>query len=200
MTLIVGHMGSMGKRHSAILKHLEEPFKGFDPSLGHSFDEFNFTEFDRFIIATPTPTHLFWIKNLETYNKPILSEKPLSNNIREIEEILDVSCPLSLQVQYKYFDNKFSEGDSWYHYYNHGKDGLIWDCFQIIALARGHVDLGEHTPLWGCGLNGKTLDLREMDIAYVWSVSQFLKGQYIPRETMLNWHRKVLTFGAKWKK
>lgn len=190
----------MGKRHAAILRHLDEPFKGFDPAAGHSFDEFNFQDFDRFIIATPTPTHLFWIRNLDEFQKPILCEKPLSNDRAEIEEILEVKSPLSMQMQYKYFDNKFSEGDSWYHYYNHGKDDIVWDCFQVIALGRGKVEIGDQSPVWDCGLNGKTLDLREMDMAYIWSINQFIKGQYFPRGLMQEWHNKVESFGARWKR
>jgi hypothetical protein len=185
----------MGRRYQAILKYLGEPFGRLDVLPGFKVNSLE--KYDRFIVATPTSTHLDWVNSLDLYKKPILCEKPLSTHLDEVEEILKVESPLSMTMQYRYFDREFFQGESGYDFYNHGKDGLAWDCFQIIALARGEVSVREESPIWKCRLNGEWLDLAKMDHAYVWAVKNFLEGQYLDREHLHAWHSKVKAYSER---
>lgn len=200
MTLILGSMGSMGKRYQAILKHLGIPFETYDVRDNTGFGFKDYERFSHFILATPTDTHKMWVRALDKYEKPIFCEKPLSTNMDDVEFILNSKSPLTMQMQYAYFDRDelFAEGASWYDYYNHGKDGLVWDCFQIIALARGEVSLKESSPIWSAGINGQPIDLRQMDKAYIWMVKRFYDHDFISKEKLLNWHKKVSEVEAKW--
>jgi hypothetical protein len=195
MTLIIGSNGSMGRRYQAILKHLEVPFECYDIGTGTQ----DWSRFDNFILATPTDLHFRYVKNLEVFKKPILCEKPLSTDHSEFVRILDASCPISMMMQYAYFDRDYAHGKTKYDFYNHGKDGLVWDCFQIIALARGEVEVKESSPIWHCTLNGQEIDLKQMDRAYVWAVRRFLDGIYIPKEKLLEYHLKVKSYEEKWR-
>lgn len=180
----------MGKRYTAILKHLKVPFMGIDVHDG----PVDYEKFDRFIIATPTSTHFRFVLELDKFKKPILCEKPLSNVFHEFSGILQCESPLTMTMQYRYFDRSAGDGPSWYNFYNHGKDGLVWDCFQIIALAKSTVDIKETSPVWSCGLNGETVDLREMDKAYVWAVKEWLDGFTMSKPDLMAWHQKVRKF------
>ena len=186
----------MGQRYQAILKHLREPFDICDMGTGVP----KYEKYDRFILATPTETHFRFVQILDKFRKPILCEKPLATNRHEIAGILDCKSPLSMMVQYAYYDREFFHGESSYNYFRHGKDGLVWDCFQIIALARGIVTVKEDSPIWCCYLNGEDLDLNKMDSAYVWATRNFLNNIFISKEQMLDWHVKVLEYEDKWRK
>lgn len=151
---------------------------------------------DRFIVATPTDTHYSLIKELIPYNKPILCEKPISKNISEVKELLD-SGLISMMMQYRRLACGTSEemGESHYDFYNHGNDGLIWDCFQIIALANGPVSLSDNSPVWKCQINGHNLRKSEMDMAYVEEVRDWIDGEN--EESLgiiLKYHEKVANY------
>lgn len=196
MTLIIGSQGSMGKRYQAILRFLEEPYDCFDPSLALS--SYPSEKFSRFIIASPTKTHLDWVKHLDRFNRPILCEKPLSKDLKEVDEILSCQSPISMMMQYAYLADKDSYGRSAYNYYHHGADGLIWDCFQVIALAKtNEIELREDSPIWKCIINGKKISRGDMDMAYVEAVRYWLKGFHVKRSDLRDWHHKVKAFEAK---
>lgn len=188
MTLIIGSEGSMGKRYQAILSFLGKPFECYDMKFG-GYPQLD--KYSHFIIATPTETHFRWVQNLDQYQKPILCEKPLSKDMDEVRGILACTAPLSLMMQYHAFDIPTSHGLSWYNYYAHGKDGLAWDCFQIIALARGEFEIKETSPVWSAGINGHEIERGHMDTAYLYAVINFYDGKYFSKDQMLEWHWKV---------
>lgn len=184
----------MGRRYKAILGALDEPFACYDVKSGSAPPHPG--AFDRFIIATPTSTHLGLVQALDQYGKPILCEKPLSTDLAEVEQILACKSPLQMMAQYTHLLDDESDGLSYYSYYAHGPDGLVWDCFQIIALSNGPVEVHEDSPVWLCAINGLQLSKDDMDQAYVDAVAAWLKGAAIPREQLLAWHKKVKDYEA----
>lgn len=190
----------MGRRYQSILKYLNEPFDALD--IKNVEPQRPLKEYDRFIIATPTDTHLGWIRTLDSIGKPIFCEKPLSTDMEEVKEILDCKSPLSMMMQYQcippgeYMSN-VNNKDSFYSYFRHGNDGLKWDCFQIIALAEERIILDEESPIWMCRLNGRQVSLLGMDSAYITATQAFLWGKYIDRATLRKWHQKVSEFTIK---
>lgn len=186
----------MGRRYKAILNYLHEPFECLDPLLGGPKRPREI--YDRFIIASPTPTHLAWVCELDEYNKPILCEKPLSKDIDEASTIARCRSPLTMQMQYSRLAQD-SLGKSFYNYFHHGQDGLVWDCFQIIALAKSEIELYEDSPVWRCMINGRHILRGHMDFAYVEYVRAWMNGEVQPSKSqLLEWHHKVKEFEEKW--
>ena len=191
MTLIIGSEGSMGKRYQAILKYLNEPFECLDKKGGIGKEGRSLEEYDSFIVATPTETHHDIVCRLGQYDKPILCEKPLSKDLKEVLSMINAAPKLSIMMQYRKLISKETGGLSWYDYFRHGNDGLIWDCFQIIALGTEQVNLRETSPVWRCGINGQQLSLANMDDAYIKAVDDWLHGEKISDLEMFKFHKKV---------
>lgn len=193
--LIMGSDGNMGKRYGAILKYLGKEVVGVDRHHEPETVRKLVKKADGIIIATPTETHLKLLKALKRYKKPILCEKPFSKNIRDLSLLLDYyyksETPLNMVYQYKELVNGKSHGDSEYDYFRHGSDGLLWDCIQIIGLAKGNVTIREESPVWRCQINGERLSLNMMDVAYVQHLKKWLAKPGQALSEILDVHMKV---------
>jgi hypothetical protein len=192
-TLIIGGKGNMGKRYASILKHLNSKYDIVDVHNLEKFPE-KAAVADRFIIATPTETHLDYIKQLIPMNKPILCEKPLSRDIQGLREALEsqgekdlvfmvnnygYAYHISVDTDSKYLDAQVANnvpGITSYNYYNSGPDGLVWDCIQLIRMAQGPIMLSKHSPIWSCVINGVQIDRSAIDTSYVLMIADFVGG------------------------
>jgi hypothetical protein len=194
--LVLGALGSMGQRYTAILKHM-----GLNPILADQNDKME-TGFDGAIICTPTDWHTRHIKKLIDYGVPILCEKPVS---KDFEEVIDtcseanrLGIPLEMVNQYKYCQGQMdaSEEYSCYDYYQSGKDGLVWDCTSIIALSNTRPKLSNKSPVWKCYINGRKMYRQSMDMAYVDMMDAWLNGELVDCGTdyIVNAHQKVLKY------
>lgn len=179
-TLIIGGLGSMGRRYSAVLSYLREPYYAVDRESSPAAIKSFASRASRILICTPTETHLGIIKRLMTLGKPILCEKPICKNLDDLNELMSsvrhFGTKLNMVMQYTELVSSNGAGDSEYDYFRHGNDGLAWDCLQIIALAKGHLSLREDSPVWKCKINGQTLDLSSMDMAYVNHIRRWIGG------------------------
>jgi hypothetical protein len=199
--LIVGSEGSMGKRYQAILKSLEVPFLTAD--VHHSVEQIiNLVkECSAIIIATPTNTHLHYLRLFSSLGKPILCEKPLSKDVSELLEIQNIvrekDVNLTMVMQYKMLIDPDGTGPSYYDYFRHGNDGLAWDCIQILSLAKGKVSLKEDSPIWHCMINGKKLNLSDMDKAYIDFIRFWLKKPGDKIGDLIEHHLRVLEYQEK---
>jgi hypothetical protein len=70
--------------------------------------------------------------------------------------------------------------NTYYNYYKHGGDGLIFDCINIYGNMKdfetSNVELKEESPVWGCCIDGKILDLADMDQAYVTEIFDWVRN------------------------
>lgn len=168
--LIIGSEGSMGKRYQAILRFLGKDFKCVDQLHAPSYVDTLANKSTGVIIATPTKTHLEIIRRLAQSARPILCEKPLVKTEEELSDLMaevkSNKIQLRMMMQYQMIASP-ANGETSYDYFRHGSDGLIWDCMQIISLARGKITLAESSPIWKCTINGKELSLSQMDMAYI---------------------------------
>jgi hypothetical protein len=174
MILLLGANGSMGKRYQAILKYLGASYLPIEVN-----DKIPKMVFDGAIIATPTDTHKGLIKQF--HNMPILCEKPVCKSLLELNETLDYcrdnNVHFTMMNQYALLDDPNSTGPTSYNFYNTGKDGIYWDCLQIIGLARTTIDIKNQSPYWHCWLNGKKINIAMMDHAYIDFVKKWLTFQ-----------------------
>lgn len=188
--LIVGANGSMGRRYQAILRYLGKHFVGIDKG-----DAIPSISYDGYIIATPTETHAQFVKTFAPFRKPILVEKPLSKNVKEVSDLLtyvsETKTPLKMMMQYDYLTENSGYGASMYDYFRHGSDGLVWDCIQIIASAKGEIYLNEMSPIWKCVINGRELSIADMDFAYVRFVEDWFKDPYQSLQRIEQIHLKT---------
>ncbi len=197
LVVIVGSEGSMGKRYQAILKHLEIPFSGVDINHSEHYISEKCFAAEKIILCTPTENHFAYLKKLIPLGKPILCEKPISKSLKEMEKIFSAvesyKTPFSMTFQYtELVPARQDPDDSVYDYFRSGKDGVIWDCLQIIALAKGSFDVRSRSPVWTCRINGLKLNLSDMDWAYLNFVRKWTSGlvQQSPSD-LFNIHEKV---------
>ncbi len=159
-----------------------------------------FGEYDGVIIATPTFNHLSSIRRLAASGVPILCEKPISTDIREVLELCrdmeKAKIKLRMVNQYEYMTlDPAAAGFTVYNYWNHGKDGLAFDCINILGLAKGEVNLGETSAVWTCAINGEVMSIADMDHAYIKMIRSWLGGEHENIAYIRHAHRKAEEFG-----
>jgi hypothetical protein len=195
----MGFKGSMGKRYGAILRYLGHTFKKIDLDTPKHEAEWNIKNSTHLIIATPTDIHDQNIVESVELNKDIriLCEKPVVTNLSFLHTLSEYD--ITMQMQYTELTSPSDSGFSQYNYFNHGKDGIVWDCFQVIALAKGEVKIFEDSPIWSCDLNGRSLRLSDMDMAYVKYTDKWLKGYKSDLLQLKDWHQKVSEYDKKYR-
>jgi hypothetical protein len=195
--LLMGSEGSMGKRYQAILNYLEVPFDCYDIGLHQEHG----TEYDHYIIATPTDTHYEILKSLKDSKSKILCEKPITKDMPELEEILSWGLNLTMMMQYQELKGRgIPNGSaqdqiiSFYDYFRTGPDNLPWDAMQVIALHEGEVKdvlVSNELPYWCVQINNEILNLAKMDLAYIVFVNKWIQSDFMTKEFILNAHKKV---------
>lgn len=186
----------MGRRYSAILKHLNIVHVGIDIDTPDDQVALKAKMSDAFIIATPTFMHEGHIEFFSTFNKPILCEKPICIGIPELA--VRKNSLIQMVAQYKFlspWDYYRDQADSYYDYWNSGKDGLVWDAIQIIGLAKGKISLANDSPIWRCKINHHTYQIQSMDSAYIAMIKKWTMGDNIcGYDEFMEWHHKTLEF------
>lgn len=212
--LVLGSKGSMGRRYCAILEYLGIHYFGIDKEdekydyniENGIYDKHKFTHA---IIATPTEYHGQTLRDFCLNIPHVLCEKPVSKQSSMIEWMRDYHPHVNMVCNWKYAIGNPKPGthDIRYSNYNTGKDGLGWDCIQLIYLAR-NIKISTETPFFECmtvdpecnceklitlsniensyiqmiehwlGLNGKENDL--------WDLNDALKAT----EKVLEWNKK----------
>ena len=186
---ILGSDGSMGKRYQAILRHIN-----IDAAL---FEATNWGQIvttvgiDGIIIASPTDCHLENLREIARLNIPILCEKPIVQDQRDLNEILEMDLNITMVNQYAFIDGIDGEGVSYYDYYNTGKDGLEWDCINIIGLAKGDVFINDKSPIWNCQINGKKLTLEDVYAGYIKMIHSWQQEPKSNYDYISQAHRKI---------
>lgn len=194
--LVLGGLGNMGRRYSCILRSIGVNPIQIDAKDGSIFGlEEAVKKSEGIIIATPTEMHASDIMDLSTIGLPILVEKPIHTNMFSVEhcvkECQKNRTPLKMINQYKHLIDDRDVGLTVYNYWNHGKDGLAWDCISVVALAKGEVILHESSPIWTCRINGRLLDPAKMDVAYVTMVTEWVKNPEFDYDYIIEAHEKV---------
>lgn len=172
--IVVGGKGNMGIRYTSILMSLGHDV--YVDDVGMEKDVIPYDKINGVVIATPTDTHYEIIKKYHNLNAswPILCEKPISKNLDDVMELCEMpDLELTMINQYAYaaqfvpvsVKNKMSTWD----FVHSGKDGLHWDCINIIGLhedASIPVLVRRASPNWTCIINGKILSLDDIDRGY----------------------------------
>lgn len=160
----------MGRRYQSILKYLDIPFKGVDAG-----DAVPSLDYKGVLIATPTPTHVDLIEQYNHIGLPILCEKPISKNWEDLKRVIKLGDGVTMVNQYEYLARgKF--GETFYNYWNSGKDGAGWDCINIIGLAKDTpARISNKSPIWQCTINGHEINIKHMDQAYCRMIDDWVK-------------------------
>jgi hypothetical protein len=191
MTLVIGARGSIGSRWCAVLRYLREDYLAAD--LGDPWWEW---EFDRVLIATPTDRHAQDLRLALCKGKPILCEKPIATDSREVatlaEEAKRAGVDVRMVSNWLYAVNlmlvrergpkgkagavaTLGEMHLSYDYYNSGKDGFWWDMIQPVYLA-GKLTYSRISPVFQCTVDGMDLPLCVVEESYVLMLSEWLHG------------------------
>lgn len=195
--ILVGAKGNMGRRYFAILRHLG--VRAYQVDLGDPIPDFS--DVNGVIIATPTDSHYSDIKKYASLGVPILCEKAITKNPDELKEILDMDLKLAMVNQYEFMFPKATKHQkklpplspfrSHYDYWNSGKDGIEWDCINIIGMSKDKPALYNRNPIWNCLINGRRLNIADMDKAYIAMIEKWLDKRYENKEYIEKTHKKV---------
>jgi hypothetical protein len=192
---IFGHEGNMGKRYRAILEDLGYGWTGFDESEHMDRDYDVDPDAQAVIIATPTDTHAEIIEAIRHCGVPILCEKPVSKDLRELWGLLDAchkaGTKLQMVSQYDELVEPEWKGETSYDYFKTGSDGLAWDCLNVVWHAKGPVKLQSKSPIWRCTINGQPLSLETMDHAYWTMVVKWIAAPRNDLDRIWDAHCKV---------
>ncbi len=220
----------MGRRYRAILDHLKINWGVIDappvnPSLAVTFSGFNYTvytDYDKFIIATPTDTHLTVCQQINEQFRnhgkplpPILCEKPIlmPTQFAHLDGVAAKFPNIFMVNNYHYallgaiyehlgklrpLDDHLGKlrSETSYSFYNHGPHSVEWDCIQIIYLAAGAVRFDVKAPVWQCIINGYEVTRSELDAGFVTMVRDFcdgVTGDLWGMTDILSAHAKVLS-------
>jgi len=194
--IVLGGLGNMGRRYCAILRHIGAnpiPLDVKDESILRLEKEADGAS--GIIIATPTSQHVADILDFIGLGLPILVEKPISKLMSRVEHCCSTAqknnVKLEMVNQYKGMVDANDSGLTCYNYWNHGRDGLVWDCISVVALAKGNIELAETSPIWTCIVNGFRLDQAKMDYAYVGMIMRWLAEPKFDPEYIISAHEKV---------
>lgn len=182
---ISGINGNMGARYGLICRTLGLDVYGSDQSSFTEQGDFCVrNNIDGIIVATPTFTHVDAINIFgnEAPDIPVLIEKPI--RLGPVETMPDYK--LTMVNQYKYLVDNDRIGLTYYNYFKTGGDGLLWDCINIIGLAKTEVSIKRQSPFWRCSINGQDLNIKDMDKAYYdmlddWTTNPVSNHEYIQK-------------------
>lgn len=180
---VIGSKGNMGRRYMAILRKLGVIHQGVD-----LWDQV--PEHDHYIVATPTDTHtevLMDLMQMKTYQK-ILVEKPVTKDPSQLRRLAHMAKMGGHKVymvnQYAYRGHSRKKPGAKpatelteYDYFNTGKDGLLWDCIQLIHMAEAEVRLSTVSPVRNCRINGRIYDSATTDHLYVSMIRDFIRAR-----------------------
>lgn len=176
--LVVGSLGNMGRRYAAILKHLGHEVVGVD--VGTKIP----SKLDAAIVATPTDTHYGVCKVLSKKGYRYLCEKPVSKSPKEIESLMRYDAKYGgcgymvnnwARTLLRYV--KPNSQNVYYDCWNTGKDGLLWDCIQLVYLAKGRPhQLESESPTFSAWLGTTRITLGVIELSYIAMVRSFLEG------------------------
>lgn len=192
--LILGANGGMGRRYQAILRHLGVPHYCQDVD-GIRTPWETTAPWDSVIIATPTQTHTAMIHQYADYGVSILCEKPITKNMTELAALVNTfdknyEAQLQMVNQYEHLAH-YHDGITFYDYFKSGSDGLYWDTINIGAMARGAFSAWDRSPIWQCTINGRPLNLSDMDEAYIAMMRQWLHSPRHDLDYIVTAHEKA---------
>lgn len=196
---VVGAHGNMGRRYCSILRYFGHDVLEHD--IG-SMPE-GVSKCDGIIIATPTDTHYDVMMYYEHFGIPMLVEKPITKSLEQLIELMELKTTWRMINQYEYFEyqnqmknpNILSMFDgkphTEYDFFKSGSDTIIWDCINLIGLAKGTFKCANTSPIWNCVLNGHRLDYSKIDYSYIWNIHDWLEKFDDNRHYALKAHEKV---------
>lgn len=175
MIFLVGCKGNLGRRYAAIMDYYRIDWVGIDKG-----DMIPKQRPESIIIATPTELHYDHIMSFRDYKVPILCEKPITKMPEKLEVLLKADIDLYMVDQYSYLTGKRAllADSTYYSYFKSGMDGLEWDCLNIIGKANKKPILSNSSPIWKCTINGRDLNIADMDRAYMLMIADWASGKY----------------------
>lgn len=178
-TLLLGHLGSIGKRYASILDHFGYDWVGHD--AGEDKPHPGWDGISHVIVAVPTNNHYQVASEAICMGKAVLCEKPLSKRPNEciILENLAKGKDAFVVCNYSYALRKFADQPYKITYANYrtGNDGLWWDVCQLLYLDP-KAKIYNKTPYFMLEVNGKEVPYKEIEYSYIHMIQDFCEGRY----------------------
>lgn len=171
----------MGKRYTAILNYLGVEHIGIDE--GDDFYPPRQT-YDKAIICTPTESHYRNCYDMAILDKDFLCEKPVSKDLDEVSGLVKyckhkkVTGSMVCNWQWALGFDKLNPNSNtiFYDNYNTGKDGIGWDCIQLIYLDKKFPAIKNQSPYFSASINSISSNLKMIEHSYIFMIDKWLKG------------------------
>ncbi len=186
--LLIGGNGGIGRRYQAVLQYLGIDFEILDTP--GSFPKLKNLEFDKAIVATPTDAHYYYIRECLEMRKPVLSEKPVSKWADDVKSLKQLAVknktPAFVVNNYAFLlkEHPLPNEDLktiFYRFYNTGRDGLLWDCCQLLYLAlkeKAALQIERSGPIWTFFIGASAVPYLSIERSYIDMVKAFVSGEY----------------------
>lgn len=184
--LVIGGLGSIGKRYRAILDYLGVKNICHDTANPTGYrhglmDVLREEKFTHAIVASPTPTHYRYCMELIGLKIPFLCEKPLSADLDQCKKIRDDAASRRVKghvvCNYKFLMERYNvkHKPRYYNFYNTGRDGVEFDCCQLIYL-NPDITLCNTYPVWTLRTDMGDMSYAIMEHQYVVMLKDWLSG------------------------
>jgi hypothetical protein len=107
-----------------------------------------------------------------------LCEKPIDQSAKRIQELIDLGADGRMVCNWAFVSqNPLIPGMNQVQYdnYNTGKDGLAWDCIQLIHLAKDFPELSTNSPYLNCHINGTRIHEGHIALSYKKMIEAWLE-------------------------
>lgn len=179
--LVAGGLGAIGRRYAAILENIGVDVRINDTSAYNKKTNVgrDIRWSDKVLIATPTNTHMDWIKLCHAESKPFLVEKPVcrTKQLSHLRGLINNGVWGNVVCNYKFALQATAREDYTpisYDYYNIGnenkiKGAIYYSCCQLIYI-NPDIKLNTKSPIWNLEIEWrgkrKWMDYRTLEMSY----------------------------------
>jgi hypothetical protein len=185
--LLVGGLGNIGRRYHAILKNMGAKVCVYDiydtySNKPHEYDKFplvHFYDITHIIIASPTNTHIEYLKEYLGHNIPVLCEKPMGG---DMESLLKLSKhpnidKVKMVCNWLFLDPVEMKNPGLntikYDYFNTGKESIEFNMAQAVYLDN-NCSVKTDSATFKLSINDIKISLYEMEMSYIWMLYKFI--------------------------
>jgi len=181
---IIGSKGIMGQRYCKILNRAGIEVLEYDLKISKDIN-LRASGAVGAIICTPTDTHLVYIEQLCELQVPFLCEKPVCLSVGDTERawefVQQAGVNAHVVSNWRYTRHGFMGWDTGSHEINYkhfhsGNDGLLWDCCQLVYLAKDHrPTLSSEADQFSCTIDGEEISLLDIEESYSLMLMDWLR-------------------------
>lgn len=179
--LVIGALGSIGRRYVKILENLGCEVFSADINDGYaiSMASFNAHSIMRVIVASPTDTHLKYMEILEDTNAHVLIEKPVLMTKEQYVCLSDrVKSKTRMVSNWLWLPSVFpipGMNVIYYNYFDQGKEKYEFNMAQPIYLGKKQSVFKNDSTVFRCSINSYQVFTEDVQRSYISMIEEWIK-------------------------